>query len=84
MCIRDSLLVTMMMFVAVTALPLIMILMVGFILLLMAVYYISLSVTALRGKMGLGAYRYAAAVVRRRMGTVSYTHLDVYKRQPHC
>lgn len=62
------LLVTMMMFVAVTALPLIMILMVGFILLLMAVYYISLSVTALRGKMGLGAYRYAAAVVRRRMG----------------
>lgn len=44
------LLVTMMMFVAVTALPLIMILMVGFIMLLMAVYYISLSVTALPGE----------------------------------
>lgn len=62
------LLVTMMMFVAVTALPLIMILMVGFIMLLMAIYYISLSVTALRGRMGFGAYRYAAAVVRRRIG----------------
>lgn len=62
------LLVTMMMFVAVTALPLIMILMVGFIMLLLAVYYISLSVTALRGKMGISAYRYAAVVVRRRIG----------------
>lgn len=62
------LLVTMMMFVAVTALPIVMILMVGFVMLLMAVYYISLCVTALRGKMGFSAYRYAALVVRRRIG----------------
>lgn len=60
--------ITMSMFVGYSMLPLLMLLLVAVMLVLNVLYYAALCATAIRRKTGPGAYRYAAAVIRRKMG----------------